>query len=129
MSTKLNRRVFVVGVGMHRFGNEGIPATDMGYVAGVAALDDAGIDFPEVGALYNGYLGGGITAGVHLAGHPHQGLSAGNRPGRVVGLAEHWRKDGHQLVTDELVDHPVPVEDDLGGDGEVPVQEVVERAG
>ena len=67
MSSKLSRRVFVVGVGMHPFGNEGIPATDMGYVAGVAALDDAGIDFPEVGALYNGYLGGGITAGVHLA--------------------------------------------------------------
>ncbi|HAS12516.1 MAG TPA: transporter [Acidimicrobiaceae bacterium] len=44
-----------------------MPATDMGYVAGVAALDDAGIDFPEVGALYNGYIGGGITAGVHLA--------------------------------------------------------------
>lgn len=67
MSSKLSRRVFVVGIGMHPFGNEGIPATDMGYVAGVAALDDAGIDFPEVGALYNGYLGGGITAGVHLA--------------------------------------------------------------
>ena len=67
MSSKLSRRVFVVGVGMHPFGNEGIPATDMGYVAGVAALDDAGIDFPEVGALYNGYIGGGITAGVHLA--------------------------------------------------------------
>ena len=67
MTSKLNRRVFVVGVGMHPFGNEGIPATDMGYVAGVAALDDAGIDFPEVGALYNGHLGGGITAGVHLA--------------------------------------------------------------
>ncbi len=67
MSSKLSRRVFVVGIGMHPFGNEGIPATDMGYVAGVAALDDAGIVFPEVGALYNGYLGGGITAGVHLA--------------------------------------------------------------
>lgn len=67
MRSKLSRRVFVVGIGMHPFGNEGIPATDMGYVAGVAALDDAGIDFPEVGALYNGYLGGGITAGVHLA--------------------------------------------------------------
>jgi acetyl-CoA acetyltransferase len=63
----MGRRVFVVGVGMHPFGNEGIPATDMGYVAGVAALDDAGVDFPEVGALYNGYIGGGITAGVHLA--------------------------------------------------------------
>lgn len=67
MSSTLSRRVFVVGVGMHPFGNAGIPATDMGYVAGVAALDDAGIDFPEVGALYNGYIGGGITAGVHLA--------------------------------------------------------------
>ncbi len=67
MSSKLSRRVFVVGVGMHPFGNEGIRATDMGYVAGAAALDDAGIDFPEVGALYNGYLGAGITAGVHLA--------------------------------------------------------------
>jgi acetyl-CoA acetyltransferase len=67
MSSKLSRRVFVVGVGMHPFGNEGIPATDMGYVAGVAALDDAGIDFPEVGALYNGYIGGGMMTGVHLA--------------------------------------------------------------
>src|SRR3546814_16467817 len=52
---------------MHPFGNQGIPATDMGYVAGVSALDDAGVDFPEVGALYNGYIGGGITAGVHVA--------------------------------------------------------------
>jgi acetyl-CoA acetyltransferase len=67
MTSRMGRRVFVVGVGMHAFGNQGIPATDMGYVAGVAALDDAGIDFPEVGALYNGYIGGGITAGVHLA--------------------------------------------------------------
>jgi len=67
MTSRMGRRVFVVGVGMHPFGNDGIPATDMGYVAGVAALDDAGIDFPEVGALYNGYIGGGITSGVHVA--------------------------------------------------------------
>lgn len=67
MTSKMARRVFVVGVGMHPFGNEGIPAADMGYVAGVAALDDAGIDFPEVGALYNGYIGGGMMTGVHLA--------------------------------------------------------------
>ncbi|MDY7104674.1 MAG: thiolase family protein [Actinomycetota bacterium] len=67
MTSKMGRRVFVAGVGMHPFGNEGIPAADMGYVAGVDALEDAGIDFPEVGALYNGYIGGGITAGVHLA--------------------------------------------------------------
>src|SRR3546814_10211269 len=52
---------------MHPFGNQGIPATDMGYVAGVSALDDAGVDFPEVGALYNGYIGGGSTAGWHVA--------------------------------------------------------------
>jgi acetyl-CoA acetyltransferase len=63
----MGRRAFVVGVGMHPFGNQGIAATDMGYVAGVAALEDAGVDFPEVGALYNGYIGGGITAGVHMA--------------------------------------------------------------
>ena len=31
------------------------------------ALDDAGIGFPEVGALYNGYLGGGLTSGVGIA--------------------------------------------------------------
>src|SRR3546814_890377 len=67
MTSRMGRRVFVVGVGMHPFGNQGIPATDMGYVAGVSALDDAGVDFPEVGALYNGYIGGGITAGVHVA--------------------------------------------------------------
>src|SRR3546814_12523171 len=66
MTSRMGRRVFVVGVGMHPFGNQGIPATDMGYVAGVSALDDAGVDFPEVGALYNGYIGGGITAGVHV---------------------------------------------------------------
>lgn len=67
MTSRMGRRAFVVGVGMHPFGNQGIAATDMGYVAGVAALEDAGVDFPEVGALYNGYIGGGITAGVHMA--------------------------------------------------------------
>lgn len=68
MSSKgLGRDVYVVGVGMHRFNNEGIRATDMAYDAGIAALDDAGLDFPEVGALYNGYLGGPITAGVQVA--------------------------------------------------------------
>ncbi len=67
MTSQMGRRVFVVGVGMHPFGNDGIAATDMGYVAGVAALEDAGVEVPEVGALYNGYIGGGITAGVHLA--------------------------------------------------------------
>jgi acetyl-CoA acetyltransferase len=59
--------VFVVGVGMHPFGNNGVEVQDMAYAAGIAALDDSGLDFPEVGALYNGYIGGGITTGVHVA--------------------------------------------------------------
>lgn len=67
MNNGLARDVYVVGVGMHRFNNEGIRATDMAYDAGLAALNDAGLEFPEVGALYNGYLGGPITAGVQVA--------------------------------------------------------------
>ncbi len=61
------RAVYVIGVGMHPFNDNGIPVADMADVAGMAALEDAGIEFPEVGALYNGYLGGGITTGVHIA--------------------------------------------------------------
>jgi len=63
----LGRRVYVIGVGMHPFTNQPPAVSDMAYEAGIAALDDAGIDFPEVGALYNGYIGGGITTGVHVA--------------------------------------------------------------
>lgn len=61
------RDVYVAGVGMHPFTRSEIPVYDMAYTAGIAALDDAGVDFPEVGALYNGYLGGGITTGVRVA--------------------------------------------------------------
>jgi acetyl-CoA acetyltransferase len=67
MSTRLARDVYVIGVGMHRFNNDGIDASAMGYHAGIAALDDAGLDFCDVGALYNGHLGGPIGAGVRLA--------------------------------------------------------------
>ena len=63
----LGRDVYVIGVGMHPFTNRPPAVSDMAYVAGIAALEDAGIDFPEVGALYNGYIGGGITTGVHVA--------------------------------------------------------------
>jgi len=63
----MSRDVYVIGVGMHPFTNQPPPVTDMAYDAGIAALEDAGIDFPEVGALYNGYIGGGITTGVHVA--------------------------------------------------------------
>lgn len=67
MSGGLGRDVYVVGVGMHPFGNDGVAVEDMAYTAGIAALEDAGLDFPEVGALYNGYIGGGMTTGVHVA--------------------------------------------------------------
>lgn len=63
----LARDVYVVGVGMHPFNNDGVPVYDMAYDAGIAALDDSGLDFPEIGALYNGYLGGGIGMGVRVA--------------------------------------------------------------
>ncbi len=67
MPSKLARDVYVIGVGMHAFNNNGIPAALMADVAGTNALDDAGIEFPEVGAMYNGHLGGGIGAGVRVA--------------------------------------------------------------
>lgn len=61
------RDVYVIGVGMHPFGAPIVSAPDMGFVAGVGALEDAGIAFTDVGALYNGYLGSGLTAGVAMA--------------------------------------------------------------
>lgn len=63
----LGRDVYVIGVGMHPFNNDGVSVYDMAYDAGISALGDAGIDFPEVGALYNGYLGGAIGVGVRVA--------------------------------------------------------------
>jgi len=67
MATKLSRDVYVIGVGMHRFNNERLDPTAMADVAGMRALEDAGIDFDDVGALYNGYLGGGMASGVRVA--------------------------------------------------------------
>lgn len=67
MATKLARDVYVIGVGMHRFNNDRLDPTMMADVAGMRALEDAGIDFDAVGALYNGYLGGGMASGVRVA--------------------------------------------------------------
>jgi acetyl-CoA acetyltransferase len=39
----------------------------MAFDAGINALNDAGIEFDAVEALYNGYASGGMTAGVTLA--------------------------------------------------------------
>ena len=65
--SRLGRDVYVVGVGMHRFNNDALSVYDMAYDAGIAALDDAGLDFPQVGALYNGHIGGSIGTGVRVA--------------------------------------------------------------
>jgi acetyl-CoA acetyltransferase len=60
--------VYVVGVGMTRFGPHEGRVGDLAFEAGVSALDDAGIRFDEVGALYNGYIGGGgLLAGITVA--------------------------------------------------------------
>lgn len=60
--------VFVIGVGMTPFGQHAGPVADLAFEAGVAALDDAGIRFDAVGALYNGYIGGGgMLAGISVA--------------------------------------------------------------
>jgi acetyl-CoA acetyltransferase len=60
--------VFVIGVGMTPFGQHVGRVGDLAFEAGVAALDDAGIRFDVVGALYNGYIGGGgMLAGISVA--------------------------------------------------------------
>jgi acetyl-CoA acetyltransferase len=60
--------VYVVGVGMTPFGQQRVKVGDLAFQAGVAALEDAGIRFDEVGALYNGYIGGGgLLAGITVA--------------------------------------------------------------
>ena len=61
------RDVYVVGVGMAPFGQPDAAAADLGFEAGVAALDDAGIQFREVGYLYNGYISAGLLTGITLA--------------------------------------------------------------
>jgi acetyl-CoA acetyltransferase len=63
----MQREVFVIGVGMHRFGKHDVPRRDMHYTAGIAALEDANISFRDVGALYSGYIGGNMLDGVTFA--------------------------------------------------------------
>lgn len=63
----MQREVFVIGAGMHRFGKHDVPRRDMHYTAGIAALEDANISFRDVGALYSGYIGGNMLDGVTFA--------------------------------------------------------------
>lgn len=51
------REVAVLGVGMTPFvGRTEVPMREQCYRAGRAALDDAGVRFPQVGSVYMGYL-------------------------------------------------------------------------
>ncbi len=59
--------VYVIGVGMHPFGTHGASYRDMAFVAGNAAIKDAGIRFKDVGSLYNGYMSGNPAEGVSYA--------------------------------------------------------------
>lgn len=59
--------VYVIGVGMHPFGKHGISTRDMAFHAGQQALQDAGVPFQQVGALYSGYIGGTMLEGVSYA--------------------------------------------------------------
>lgn len=63
----MDRDVYVIGVGMHRFGKHDVSRRDMHYVAGIAALEDANISFRDVGSLYTGYIGGNMLDGVSFA--------------------------------------------------------------
>lgn len=59
--------VYIIGVGMHPFGNHGVSIRDMAFVAGIEAMKDAGIKFKDIGSLYNGYIGGDPIEGVAIA--------------------------------------------------------------
>jgi acetyl-CoA acetyltransferase len=50
----LGRDVFVLGVGMSRFGSPGLRLGDRVFEAGVEALEDGGIEFSAVGSVYLG---------------------------------------------------------------------------
>ena len=63
----MDRDVYVVGVGIHRFGKHDISRRDMAYTAGIDALEDAGLSFRDVGALYTAYIGGNMLDGVTYA--------------------------------------------------------------
>jgi acetyl-CoA acetyltransferase len=47
--------VYVVGVGMHPVTGKPLSVREMGYAAGAAALEDAGLNFGQIGCVYNGY--------------------------------------------------------------------------
>ena len=62
----LGRDVFVLGVGMSRFGAPGVEVADRAFQAGVEALEDAGTPFTDVGAVYLGSVFTPPTFGVRV---------------------------------------------------------------
>lgn len=60
----LGREVYVLGVGMSRFGKPGLSLGDRIFEAGVEALEDADIEFNEIGSVYLGSVLAPPTTGV-----------------------------------------------------------------
>jgi acetyl-CoA acetyltransferase len=62
------RDVAVLGVGMHRFGAYyGVkPNGEMALAAGMAALRDAGLTFPDMNAAYVGHIFAAVMSGVRV---------------------------------------------------------------
>ena len=63
----MNRDVYVVGVGIHRFGKHDVSRRDMAFTASTTALEDANLSFRDIETLYNGYIGGGMMEGLAFA--------------------------------------------------------------
>jgi acetyl-CoA acetyltransferase len=62
----LGRDVYVLGVGMSRFGQPGLTLGDRIFEAGVEALDDARTPFAEIGCVYLGSVLAPPTFGVRV---------------------------------------------------------------
>ena len=62
----LERDVYVLGVGMHRFGGLGPGLADRAFTAATEALDDSGVEFPAVGTVYIGSAISPSIVGVRL---------------------------------------------------------------
>ena len=65
--THFARDVYVVGVGMHPFNNRDTKMRDLAFVSATQALEDAGLRFFDMGAIYTGYLTGQVMDGLSYA--------------------------------------------------------------
>jgi len=62
----LGRDVYVLGVGMSRFGKPGLDVGDRAFEAGIEALEDGAIEFTDIGAVYLGTVLAPPTLGVRV---------------------------------------------------------------